>query len=70
MDVTYLPKINGSKHYLFVAIDRATRTLYYKIYDAKTSANTEAFMIECIDFFPFGITHVLTDNGLEATSIN
>lgn len=68
VDVTYLPKINGVKYYLFVAIDRATRTLYYKIYDAKTSANAEHFMKECLDFFPFGITHVLTDNGLEFTN--
>lgn len=68
IDVTYLPKINGIKYYLFVAIDRATRTLYYKIYDAKTSANAESFMLECLDFFPFGITHVLTDNGLEFTN--
>jgi transposase-like protein len=68
IDVTYLPKINGVKYYLFVAIDRATRTLYYKIYDAKTSANAESFMNECIAFFPFGITHVLTDNGLEFTN--
>jgi transposase-like protein len=68
IDVTYLPKINGVKYYLFVAIDRATRTLYFKIYDAKTSANTEDFMRECLDFFPYGITHVLTDNGLEFTN--
>lgn len=68
IDVTYLPKINGIKYYLFVAIDRATRTMYYKIYDAKTSANAEAFMLECLGFFPFGITHVLTDNGLEFTN--
>jgi len=68
IDVTYLPKIKGIKYYLFVAIDRATRTLYFKIYDAKTSANAEEFMLECIDFFPFGITHVLTDNGLEFTN--
>lgn len=68
IDVTYLPKINGVKYYLFVAIDRATRTLYYKIYDAKTSENTIDFMLECLDFFPFGITHVLTDNGLEFTN--
>ena len=68
IDVTYLPKINGIKYYLFVAIDRATRTLYYKIYDAKTSANAESFMNECLAFFPFGITHVLTDNGLEFTN--
>jgi len=68
IDVTYLPKINGVKYYLFVAIDRATRTLYFKIYDAKTSENTENFMKECLEFFPFGITHVLTDNGLEFTN--
>ena len=68
IDVTYLPKIKGVKYYLFVAIDRATRTLYYKVYDAKTSANAERFMLECLDFFPFGITHVLTDNGLEFTN--
>jgi transposase-like protein len=68
IDVTYLPKINGVKYYLFVAIDRATRTLYFKVYDAKTSVNSEEFMLECIAFFPFGITHVLTDNGLEFTN--
>ena len=67
-DVTYLPKINGVKYYLFVAIDRATRTLFYKIYDAKTSANTEDFTNLCLDFFPFPITHILTDNGLEFTN--
>jgi len=68
IDVTYLPKINGVKYYLFVAIDRATRTLYYKVYEAKTAENAEVFMNECLDFFPFGITHVLTDNGLEFTN--
>ena len=68
IDVTYLPKINGIKYYLFVAIDRATRTLYYKIYQSKSADNAEAFMQECIDFYPFGITHVLTDNGLEFTN--
>jgi transposase-like protein len=68
IDVTYLPKIDGVKYYLFVAIDRATRVLYYKIYEAKTSVNAESFMLECLEFFPFGITHVLTDNGVEFTN--
>jgi transposase InsO family protein len=68
MDVTYFPLINGVKYYLFVAIDRATRTIYYELYDAKTSQNTDDFMRKCIDFFPFKITHVLTDNGLEFTN--
>lgn len=68
IDVTYLPKINGIKYYLFVAIDRATRTLYYKVYDKKTGRNAEQFLQECIDFFPIYITHTLTDNGLEFTN--
>jgi transposase-like protein len=68
IDVTYLPKFDGVKYYLFVAIDRATRTMYYKVYDAKTSENAEDFMLKCLDFFPFGISHVLTDNGLEFTN--
>ena len=68
IDVTYLPKISGIKYYLFVAIDRATRTLYYQIYDAKTSENTKLFVNKCLGFFPFKITHILTDNGLEFTN--
>ncbi|MBU1680900.1 MAG: DDE-type integrase/transposase/recombinase [Bacteroidetes bacterium] len=68
IDVTYLPKFDGDKCYLFVAIDRATRTLYYEAYDAKTSENAESFMKNCLEFFPFEITHVLTDNGLEFTN--
>ena len=69
IDVTYLPKINGVKYYLFVAIDRATRTIYYRVYDAKTSENAKEFMKKCLEFFPIvKATHVLTDNGLEFTN--
>ena len=53
IDVTYLPKFGKIKYYLFVAIDRATRTMYFKVYDAKTSKNAESFMKECLEFFPF-----------------
>lgn len=68
VDVTYLPKIEGLKQYLFVAIDRATRMMFYHVYDAKTADNAVDFMRECIAFFPFTITHILTDNGLEFTN--
>ena len=68
IDVTYLPKIDGIKYYLYVAIDRATRLMIYKIYDAKTSENTDDFANLCKAFFPFTITHILTDNGLEFTN--
>lgn len=68
IDVTYLPKFNGKSAYLFVAIDRATRTLYYEIYDDKTAKSTEDFFDKCLEFFPFVITHILTDNGIEFTN--
>ncbi len=42
--------------------------MYYEVYDSKTSENAEGFMNKCLSFFPFGITHVLTDNGLEFTN--
>jgi transposase InsO family protein len=67
IDVTYLPKIEGKKHYLFVAIDRATRLIYYKIYERKTAQNASDFLEECKAWFPFYLTHILTDNGLEFT---
>lgn len=68
LDVTYLPKIDGIKRYLYVVIDRATRLMYYRIYDNKTAINTEKFILEAIQFLPFNITHILTDNGLEFTN--
>jgi transposase InsO family protein len=67
IDVTYLPKFDKQKYYLFVAIDRATRLLYYKVYENKSSENAVAFLKECKEFFPFYLTHILTDNGLEFT---
>ncbi|GHT17144.1 IS481 family transposase [Bacteroidia bacterium] len=67
VDVTYLPKLDGQKWYLFVAIDRATRLIYYRVYSAKNAKNAEDFFDCCIKFFPFKIEYILTDNGLEFT---
>lgn len=68
IDVTYLPNFNGKAFYLFVAIDRCTRCMIYWIYEQRTSANASDFMDKCLDFFPFYISHILTDNGLEFTN--
>lgn len=69
IDVTYFPKIEEIRYYLFIAIDRATRLMCYKIYTAKSAENAESFLNFCLQFFPFKITHILTDNGLEFTNI-
>jgi transposase InsO family protein len=68
VDVTYLPSFNGKANYLFVAIDRATRLMYFRVYSHKTAANAAEFFDFCMAFFPFGIQKILTDNGLEFTN--
>jgi transposase InsO family protein len=68
IDVTYLPKFKGQSYYLFVAIDRCTRAVAYWVYENKTAENAEDFMDRCLEFFPFYISHVLTENGLEFTN--
>lgn len=68
IDVAYLPVIEGKRQYLFVAIDRATRLIYFKPYDSKTAENAKAFLKECKNFFPFHVQKLLTDNGKEFTA--
>lgn len=68
IDVTYLPKINGKRYYLFVAIDRATRMMFYFIYEEKSAENAADFLERARQFFPFIIDIVLTDNGKEFTN--
>jgi transposase-like protein len=68
IDVTYLPVFERQRAYLFVAIDRATRTLFYKIYPRKSAPNAADFLQRCVQFFPFVIEFILTDNGLEFTN--
>lgn len=65
MDVTYMPRINGIRYYLFVAIDRTTRLMFYRLYDEKSAENAADFMNRARKFFPFIIDIVLTDNGKE-----
>jgi transposase-like protein len=68
VDVCYLPKINGIKWYLFVAIDRATRLIYFEMYENKTAINAVNFLKNCQGFYGFNIEKVLTDNGFEFTN--
>ena len=53
---------------MFVAIDRKTRLLFFKTYDNKTAKNAKEFLKACVDFFPFNIYKILTDNGREYTN--
>ena len=67
IDIKYLPKINGERTYLYVAIDRCSRVVFVDIYNDKTAVSANSFLKSVIDYFPFEITKILADNGKEFT---
>ena len=70
IDITYWPKFNGIKYYIYVAIDRATRLIYIEVHDNKKAETAAKFLEKALEFFPFKIEKVLTDNGKEFTLDN
>jgi transposase InsO family protein len=68
VDVKHLPKLRTSdgeprKRFLFVAIDRRSRSVHLAIKDDETEASAAAFLREVLAAFPFRVTHLLTDRG-------
>jgi len=68
IDIKHLPKLQASdgerrKRYLYVAIDRCSRSVHLAVKDDETEKSAIAFLREAAAAFPFRFTHVLTDNG-------
>ncbi len=66
VDVKYLPKMadESSRRYLFVAIDRATRWVFIRIYNSKTAANARRFLRDLERTCPIQIRTILTDRAI------
>jgi len=66
IDVKYLPQMadETKRRYLFVAIDRATRWVFIRIFTAKTAANARRFLRDLERACPMRIRTILTDNVL------
>jgi transposase InsO family protein len=69
IDVKYLPQMadETARRYLFVAIDRATRWVFIRIFEARTAANARRFLRDLERACPLRIRTILTDNGKEFT---
>lgn len=67
IDLFHLPQLEGTKRYCFLAVDRATRLMFLDVYEHKDAASAADFLQKCLDFFPFRIEKILTDNGREFT---
>jgi len=55
------------KAYMFVGVDRKTRSVYAEIYDNMKMETTCLFLKNLIAHFPFKINKILTDNGAQFT---
>lgn len=68
-DIKYLPQMadESARRYLFVAIDRATRWVYLRIYADQSEASSTDFLRRLTRAAPMKIEKVLTDNGSQFT---
>ena len=57
----------SSRRYLFVAIDRAARWVFIRVFKARTAANARRFLRDPERACPLRIRTVLTGNGKEFT---
>ena len=66
VDVEYLPRMadEPARRYLFVAIDRATRWVFVRVYRSKTAANARRFLRDLERACPIRIRTVLTDRAI------
>jgi len=55
------------KYYQFTAIDKATGLKFARLYDDKSVTSSVDFLTRALQFFPFPLRCVQTDNGTEFT---
>ena len=64
IDVKYVPgRIAGKRYFQYTAIDCASRWRHLAVYEEQTSFHSIKFLQEVIEWFPYSITAVKTDNG-------
>src|ERR671932_2400503 len=68
VDVKHPPELRAAdgelrERFLFVAIDRRSRSVHLAVKDDETEASAKAFLEEALAAFPFRVTHILTDRG-------
>lgn len=71
VDVKYVPVYcvaNGRKYYQYTAIDECTRFCFREMYDEHSTYSSLDFLKKLIEYFPFPIREIQTDNGTEWTN--
>jgi transposase-like protein len=65
IDVLYSPKINGKRAYIFTCIDRISKIAFIMLGERKNKETGAKFLKSVINFYPYKINYILTDNGFE-----
>lgn len=71
IDVKFVPAYcvaNGQKYYQYTAIDECTRFCFREMYDEHSTYSSLDFLKKLIEYFPFPIREIQTDNGTEWTN--
>lgn len=71
LDVKFVPAYciaDGRKYYQYTAIDECTRYCFREMYDEHSTYSSLDFLKKLIEFFPFPIREIQTDNGTEWTN--
>lgn len=68
IDVKYVPKQNGlPQFYQYQAKDLFTKLRFFRVYDEISAQNSVDFCKRLLQFFPFKIKCIQSDNGIEFT---
>ncbi len=65
IDLLYAPKINKKRSYVYTAIDRVSKVAYITMGTDKRKDTGAKFLKEVIEYYPYKINYILTDNGFE-----
>ena len=71
IDVKYVPSYcvaNDTKYYQYTAIDEYSRVVYREMYEEHSTYSSRDFIRKVVNFYPFKIELVQTDNGGEWTN--
>lgn len=71
IDVKFVPAYcvaNGQKYYQYTAVDECTRFCFREMYDEHSTYSSLEFLKKLIEYFPFPIREIQTDNGTEWTN--
>ena len=67
IDVKYLPPLGRKRSYAYVAIDRATRFVYFEVLPDRRGQTAAGFLKRFLNSFALPVHTILTDNGSEFT---